>query len=133
MDQRQPNFLATWPRVQRAKSPTDAFLGSLGHQNWEPIVIGSHRPAFIPRTNSQAISNKIADSEVAGKLKQLSVGSRQHIVVMRAANKWSQVDLNQRCSFPVHTIKEIEAGRLSPTIGQLNTLNRVLKTGLKFA
>ena len=65
------------------------------------------------------------------KPKQLTPESRQEIVNKRAAMKKSQVELNQLCNFPVNTIREIEAGRIPPTIGQLNTLNRVLKTGLK--
>ena len=47
------------------------------------------------------------------------------------SQSWDQVDLNVQCQFPVNTIREIEAGRLVPTIQQLNPLNRVLKTGLK--
>lgn len=78
-----------------------------------------------------AHARKIANAEVPTKPKQLSPESRQEIVNKRAAMKKSQVELNQLCNFPVNTIREIEAGRLSPSIGQLNTLNRVLKAGLK--
>jgi ribosome-binding protein aMBF1 (putative translation factor) len=112
-------------------------MGSLGHQDWSKVVISNGKTsvskpsAFKPVTASQAVGNKIADSDIAGKFKKLAPESRQSIVNIRAANKWSQVELNQRCSFPVNTIREIESGRLVPTIGQLNTLNRVLKTGLK--
>jgi ribosome-binding protein aMBF1 (putative translation factor) len=136
--ERQPSFHATWPAV-RAKSPTDELMNSLGHQDWSKVTIGNGRAptgaarqsTFKPVSASQAVGNKIANSELAGKFKKLAPESRQEIVNIRAANKWSQVDLNQRCSFPVNTIREIESGRLTPTIGQLNTLNRVLKTGLK--
>lgn len=136
-----PTFHATWPRIsplttsQRSKSPTDQLMNSLGHQDWSKVVIGNGKvskpSAFKPVTASQAVGNKIADSDIAGKFKKLAPESRQAIVNIRAANKWTQTDLNQRCSFPVNTIREIEAGRLVPTIGQLNTLNRILKTGLK--
>jgi len=53
-------------------------------------------------------------------------------VTRRTAAGWNQVQLNQQCGFPVNTIREIEAGRLTPNTQQLNTLNRVLKTGLKY-
>ena len=137
-NERQPSFHATWPSVGRGKSPTEELIGSLGHQDWSKTVIGngskvSARPStFKPVSASQAVGAKIADATIAGRLKKLAPESRQEIVNIRAANKWSQADLNQRCSFPVNTIREIEVGRLTPTIGQLNTLNRVLKTGLKF-
>lgn len=133
--ERQPSFYATWPSVGRGKSPTDELMTSLGHQDWSKTVIGNGTKTPVstckPVSASQAVGTKIADATIAGKFKKLAPESRQEIVTFRAANKWSQVDLNQRCSFPVNTIREIESGRLVPTIGQLNTLNRVLKTGLK--
>lgn len=144
INERQPSFHATWPRISpiqggRGKSPTDELMGSLGHQDWSKVTIGNGktpagvtRPsAFKPLTTAAAVGNKLADTDIAGKFKKLAPESRQQIVNIRVANKWSQADLNQRCSFPVNTIREIEAGRQPPTIGQLNTLNRVLKTGLK--
>jgi ribosome-binding protein aMBF1 (putative translation factor) len=76
---------------------------------------------------------KLAEADAPTKVKKLAAESRQEMVNKRAANKWSQQDLNQQCNFPVNTIREMEAGRLTPTIQQLNTLNRVLKTGLKLA
>ena len=111
-------------------------------QDWEPVRIHSAGSGFTAgkslRTPAPQVApevahaRKLADSDVA-KLKQLAPESRQEIVTKRAAMKKSQVELNQLCSFPVNTIREIEAGRVCPTIGQLNTLNRVLKTGLKYA
>ena len=108
-------------------------------QDWEPTVIRSSGAASAAKRVSGtkvapevAHARKILNSEIA-KPKQLAPESRQEIVTTRAAMKKSQVELNQLCNFPVNTIREIEAGRLCPSIGQLNTLNRVLKTGLKFA
>ena len=54
------------------------------------------------------------------------------IVAKRVANGWNQTQLNQQCGFPLHTIRDIENGKLTPTPGQLNVLNRVLKAGLKY-
>ena len=107
-------------------------------QDWEPIRIHSSgaaaatkaSPSFRKVAPEVAHARKLADTDIA-KAKQLAPESRQEIVTKRAAMKKSQVELNQLCNFPVNTIREIEAGRICPTIGQLNTLNRVLKTGLK--
>ena len=112
----------------------------MSDQDWEPVVIrssGAVAAASAKRTAGAKVApevahaRKILNSEVA-KPKQLAPESRQEIVTTRAAMKKSQVELNQLCNFPVNTIREIEAGRLCPTIGQLNTLNRILKTGLKY-
>lgn len=107
-------------------------------QDWEPVVIRSSGTAAGKKLAGNKVApevahaRKLAESDVA-KPKQLAPESRQEIVAKRTAMKKSQVELNQLCTFPVNTIREIEAGRLCPSIGQLNTLNRVLKTGLKYA
>jgi ribosome-binding protein aMBF1 (putative translation factor) len=110
-------------------------------QNWTPVKIYGHAgrcavPVIMSTvmhkiSNDAAHARKIAEADGPMKLKTLTAASRQEIVNRRAANKWSQQDLNQHCNFPVNTIREIEAGRLTPTTHQLNTLNRILKTGLK--
>jgi ribosome-binding protein aMBF1 (putative translation factor) len=115
-------------------------------QDWTPVTIhgkptttysaasaNANAAAAIHHKGSPeaAHARKLAEADDIPKLKKLLPQSRQEIVTRRAAEKWSQQDLNQRCNFPVNTIREIEAGRLQPTIQQLNTLNRVLKTGLK--
>jgi ribosome-binding protein aMBF1 (putative translation factor) len=113
-------------------------------QDWTPTTITSTKAATAAKTVAGtaraariapevAHARKIEHAEVPMKPKQLTPESRQEIVSKRAAMKKSQVELNQLCNFPVNTIREIEAGRLPPSIGQLNTLNRVLKTGLKMA
>jgi ribosome-binding protein aMBF1 (putative translation factor) len=112
-------------------------------QDWTPVTIHGKPTTMhqVPTTNTTSVQHKatpesaharkLAESDDVIKLKKLQPQSRQEIVNRRAVEKWSQQDLNQRCNFPVNTIREIEAGRLQPTIQQLNTLNRVLKTGLK--
>ena len=110
-------------------------------QDWTPVKIHGHAgrgavPVLVPTTaykgNPEAAhARKLAETDAPVRLKTLTAASRQEIVSRRALEKWSQQDLNQRCNFPVNTIREIEAGRLTPTIQQLNTLNRILKTGLK--
>ena len=109
-------------------------------QDWNTTTITSTKAtaaakaaASAPRKIAPEVAHarKLADAETATRAKQLAPESRQEIVTKRAAMKKSQVELNQLCNFPVNTMREIEAGRLTPNIGQLNTLNRVLKTGLK--
>ena len=108
-------------------------------QDWTPLKISNANakvktgrtvtPAHVASEVSHA--RKIADSEVPMKLKMLTPESRQVLIQMRVGMKKNQTELNQLCNFPPNTIREMEAGRLTPTIQQLNTLNRVLKTGLK--
>lgn len=107
-------------------------------QDWTPVKINNHAarapnvPTVAHKGNPEAAhARRLAEADAPVKLKTLTAASRQEIVTRRAANKWSQQDLNQHCNFPVNTIREIEAGRLTPSIAQLNTLNRILKTGLK--
>jgi hypothetical protein len=114
------------------------------HQDWVPLTITS-TAAKAPKTATKVIvpkvtqtarqAAKIADADGPIKQKVLDPASRQAIVNFRvgpdAPVKRTQAELNTLCGFPANTIRDIESGKLTPTIGQLNTLNRVLKTGLK--
>jgi len=93
-----------------------------------PKVI-SARHSGTSQAQSAAL-NKIEETEIA-KPKMLTAESRQMIIQKRVALGKNQVQLNQDCRFPVNTIREIEAGRLCPTVQQLNMLNRVLSASLK--
>ncbi len=105
-------------------------------QDWTTVTIkgktSTPGPSKVTAKVAPEVAHmrKIADSDTV-KQKSLAPESRQEIIQKRVANKWSQSDLNTQCCFPPNTIREIEAGRITPSIGQLNTLNRVLKTGLK--
>ena len=118
-------------------------------QDWEPVRIqrslssGDSKKAKgsfagqskVARSSLPGVDaghlRKLEEADTPMKLKKLTAASRQEIVTRRTAASWNQTQLNQQCLFPVNTIREIEAGRLTPTTQQLNTLNRVLKTGLK--
>lgn len=114
-------------------------------QDWEPVRIqrftasgkpavagGNRATAPMARQNPDAAHlRKLDAADTPVKPKRLTAQSRQEIVTRRTTAGWNQTQLNQQCLFPVNTIREIEAGRLTPTTQQLNTLNRVLKTGLK--
>jgi ribosome-binding protein aMBF1 (putative translation factor) len=105
-------------------------------QDWTVVTIGrKKKPQNLVNTQMKvspqvAHAAKVAKEEYT-KPKHLTSESRQEMLKKRVEMGLSQVQLNQRCAFPVNTVREIEAGRLPPSINELNTLNRVLKLGLK--
>ncbi len=109
-------------------------------QDWGTVVVkrkgaaaagaGAKRPAA---SAGAAAAYRAEADELALPTKSLSGESRHMIVVKRTEQGWKQDQLNTMCSFPMHTIRDIEAGRLCPTPAQLNVLNRVLKIALKYA
>jgi ribosome-binding protein aMBF1 (putative translation factor) len=111
----------------------------MSHQDWEPTVItsskkvvsGTNTPVKVTTTAAATHSRKIDAATEPIKMKQLPIESRQAITATRAANKWTQIELNQRCGFPANTIRDIESGRLTPSSNQLSFLSRVLKIQLK--
>ena len=110
-------------------------------QDWETVTIRSKKPTQkiqsggsnkgIRSSSDSAQARKLDSADIV-VLKQLSKESRQELVSRRSLAKMTQVQLNQMCQFPIHTINKIESGQLSPSVSQLNTLNRVLKMGLKY-
>ena len=108
-------------------------------QDWETVKVGSKtrktpeaRPAHIAGTKAMRAAD---DGDAPPKPpRSLSAASRAEIVRIRTTGdlKRTQAELNTACSFPPNTIREIEAGRLTPTPTQLNVLNRVLRTTLKY-
>lgn len=119
-----------------------------GWQDWTPVRIDKKELTAMTDANGKRVSaskglrlamkrpevqhmDKLAHADGPMRPKKLTKESLQMIVALRTAESWDQVALNEACQFPVNTIREVEAGRLVPTIQQLNTLNRVLKTGLK--
>jgi len=115
-------------------------------QDWANIVIGTKSSTAkvnapkVPGTNTllkvittgAAASARTLDAATdVGKRKELTSESRQAMMSARAANKMTQVELNQRCSFPANTIRDMEAGRLTPNQSQISVLQRILKIQLK--
>ena len=140
-DERVPSFYAGQDRGPARKRGDEERMPSFHDgQDWTHVVIrGKPKPASsqgsgpVPKYNSQAAHlRKIEQAEGPLKLKQLSSESKQMIIAKRVANGWNQTQLNQQCQFPLHTIRDIENGKSTPTPGQLNVLNRVLKAGLKY-
>jgi ribosome-binding protein aMBF1 (putative translation factor) len=93
-------------------------------------TVQNHSPN-IRKSSEGSHMYKLENSTDIIKPKKLTAESKQAIVTFRSTKSWTQQQLNQECRFPVNTIREIEAGRLTPSIQQLNMLNRVLKTGLR--
>lgn len=116
-------------------------------QDWTPVVVKNKRraTAAVGGAGSTATGVRTAVSagaaamrrveadEIAKPTKSLSAESRAEIIRRRTENTQTQAQLNTACSFPPNTIRDIEAGKLCPTGAQLNVLNRVLKTALKYS
>lgn len=73
------------------------------------------------------------DREELPKAKMLSSESRQELIQRRLALKLSQVQLDQQCAFPPHTVNALEANKRAPSSKELQVLNRILKCGLKLS
>lgn len=117
-------------------------------QDWASIVIGkaaakgsSQGPKVAGTNTLQKVTTTAAASSAraldaatdVGKRKELTSESRQAMMSARAANKWTQIELNQRCSFPANTIRDVESGRLTPNQNQISILQRILKIQLKLS
>jgi len=118
-------------------------------QDWEIVTVKRHSAANAAnatnRPTGTATGSKVRVSSTAAsmrkldsadtplKRKELAPESKQLIIAARSSNSWSQVDLNRHCGFPANTIREIEAGRICPSPGQLQILSRVLKVSVKYA
>jgi ribosome-binding protein aMBF1 (putative translation factor) len=113
------------------------------NQDWEPVVLRGqaqhqaaaqqkHRAAAANAPGTAAL-RKLEDTDAPMKRRQLTPESRQDMIQRRAAGGFTQIQLNQRCSFPANTIREIEAGRLCPSPQQISIINRQLSCKLVVA
>ena len=103
-------------------------------QDWTPVVLKKHTlktQIVAKNTNPEyAYMKKLENEEIHVKPKMFSNESKQAIIQYRISNKLSQGELDARCSFPRNTIQQLESNKRGPTTKELQTLNRVLKTGL---
>lgn len=111
-------------------------------QDWTTVVIKrrgavgkSGKPSGSrAQVTHEAKQMRALDADDAHiEIKRLSTESRQLIIQKRVELGWDQTKLNTMCSFPPHTMKEIEAGKAQPSPKQLSVLNRVLKTSLSYS
>ena len=122
--------------------PLKISPATMDDQDWEIVTVKRRGAAAAktPATGSKvhvsstaATMRKLDSADTPTKRKELAPESRQLMIAARSSNSWSQVDLNKHCGFPVNTIREIEAGRICPSPGQLQILSRVLKVSVKYA
>ena len=116
---------------------TEIFMFlKMDHQDWQTVVVRGKKQADAKKAHSPvsahtALMRKL-DQDEPVKIKKLSNESRQAIVQARVALSMNQTQLNTACSFPLNAIRDIEAGRATPSPTQKNVLNRVLKLVLKY-
>ena len=82
-------------------------------------------------SHQAALERKLMNAEEPVKLKKISLDSRKLIAQKRAEMQISQQQLNTSCSFPPNMVRDIEAGRITPSPAQLSHINRILKTSIK--
>jgi ribosome-binding protein aMBF1 (putative translation factor) len=107
-------------------------------QDWTPIVVRStgaakaarHVPTAKPA--GSATFRRLDEEELPVATKFLSSESRTEMIKARATKGMTQVQLNTACSFPLHTIRDIENGKLCPTPKQLSVLSRTLGIVMKY-
>ena len=109
----------------------------MDHQDWNVITlrnsarIAEKNKQIQPKRSSEAQHLAKVEREEIGKSKSLAHESRQELIKRRLEEKLTQQQLDQRCSFPTHTIRDLEANRRCPTNHELQQLSRVLKVNLK--
>jgi ribosome-binding protein aMBF1 (putative translation factor) len=113
------------------------------HQDWTPVVVKNNKARAAARaaaaaarpaiTHAAAVARRLEDDDLPKVTKSLSDESRQAMIRMRCDKKLNQTQLNTALAFPLHTVRDIEAGKLCPTPAQLNNLSRYLGVQLKFA
>jgi ribosome-binding protein aMBF1 (putative translation factor) len=110
------------------------------HQDWTPVVVRARRGGAAaaaekqarPAVSAAAAQARRVENDELPKPKMLSAASRQLMIQARVAHGMNQTQLNQACSFPAHSIRDIESGKTHPTPAQLNTINVVLKVAMKY-
>ena len=113
----------------------------MDHQDWSKVVVHGKlsqektraaAAAIRPKVSAEAIRlAKLENGEAPSRPKMLSSESRAELVRLRLAEGLTQVQLDQRCSFPAHTVNHLEANKRAPSSKELSTLNRVFKCGLR--
>jgi len=110
----------------------------MDHQDWQTVTVrgkgrnSSSGAARAPPVSAHtALMRKLASDEPV-KVRSLSAATRQTIIQTRVNLSMNQAQLNNACSFPQNTIRDIESGKAIPTPTQLNVLSRVLKTVIKY-
>jgi hypothetical protein len=139
---RHPSFIpmdsdnGSWTHVSNKKKSTNKSKTTSSNTKsvtFEEISVVKPKQSYPSSTQQTGNIRKLEEADGPIKLKTLSLEMRQEITNRRVVKQWTQADLNRFCSFPQHTIRDIESGRISPNQHQLNMLNRVLKGGIHYA
>jgi hypothetical protein len=106
-------------------------------QDWETVKIRSNtKKVVIPplRVAGSKAMRALETDDIPKITKTLRPESRADIIRIRTTMepKRTQAELNTACAFPPNTIRDIESGKICPSPTQLNVLNRVLRTSLRF-
>ena len=114
-------------------------------QDWNPVVVrstakkttagagaGAGGPSRGGISEAAARIRRLEEEDIPKPTKHLSTESRTEMIRARTAKGMSQVQLNTACAFPLHTIRDIENGKLCPTAAQMNALKRVLGIVMKY-
>jgi ribosome-binding protein aMBF1 (putative translation factor) len=113
-------------------------------QDWNPVIVRStaKKPGAAGGaggasrggiTEAAARIRRLETEDFPSPTKHLSPESRTEMIRARIAKGMSQVQLNSACAFPLHTIRDIENGKLCPTPAQMNAIKRVLGVVMKYA
>ena len=120
----------------RPKPPGET-ANKMEYQDWNPVILhGKSTPkqhTTVPKQNPIAQHLAKIEREDFVKSKTLSHESRIALQQARLAQKKTQKEMDQLCSFPANTFSNFESGRSTPNGSQLTTINRVLKISLKLS
>ena len=113
----------------------------MDHQDWNPVTIRSSARIAANATKREIQPKRSGEAQHLAKLekedyvkpKLLAPESRQELVKRRLELKMTQQQLDQQCAVPPHTVRDLESNKRAPSSKELQTLNRVLKVGLKLA
>ena len=103
-------------------------------QDWQTVTLrgNAKKTQNAPKVSAHTVLMRRLDHDEPVKIKKLSHESRQAMIQARVALSLNQTQLNTACSFPQNTVRDIEAGRATPSPTQKNALSRALKVVLKY-
>jgi hypothetical protein len=121
----------------------------MDNQDWTPVVLrrtftkkealgvagAQGRIATVARDSNKGEKIRLAKldaaEEVAVKRKRVDPVALQDLIRKRVEMKLTQDKADALCSFPKHTFREIEAGRLVPSEDQKRRIQMNMSVGLR--
>jgi ribosome-binding protein aMBF1 (putative translation factor) len=122
------------------------------HQDWKPVTTGT-KQSIDSQIRSGKLKKEIVAKDGAGQNKQLASSSdldprvieaneigtiptpskavSDQIRDARVAKRWTQVELNQKCSFPPGTVRDYESGVATYKQQEIDKMSRVLGVVIK--